>query len=686
MELNKVVQALKTLRDEGREDLIKEGVLVEAWVGLKRPKRLSVQGVSAAVAACSSPSGKPKKCKTKSAEGRKVMRSPVQLQEVLESVPGSAEVGVPHRRGTGHLLRRSGVSLARRVATGGRGVVRLGAVARGGRQGARLGSARVTCNVRGGRALKQVQLLRDNAAERKAAILEERSLGGINKMAASMGKDISAASLSSKGRLAEGQRLAEGREQEEEVIVISDEEQEGQESFGFVESVIDVPAVSYLGKGAGVDGLRESSFERCLSVRSIDGNVGAQNVLHMGEQVDLVNQDDVMVKGLDAGRHAGGQSFPVKARAPLAHRKEGRVNSGAAYPTTSEAVARCSLGHSAGSVLEDEQPSTSWGAGARFERQDETLLDYDEDDEDQDAMVAAPVLPSTVPEVVQGDRSGNRCRATAGNLRRGEIGMEMGRIVGGNYQRDGCGSGGVDASVQVDYITDNGAGKSEVMGDVRKEDESKVLQESVKKGGVVGADVSVKGCVGDPDGVCTVWIVGHSFTRWAEKQAATRHFGRQLGLDGVRIKVSWVVIHLGENDLVSLSDIGLLKAKKMDLLRIKEKWSVTHIVWTGLVPQRSQAIIHTHTHCDWDAVTSVSPALPTSHVTITTTHDVGGGGPGSGDREKGAESRRSDEKERSGEREQSMEKGQSEECGAEREARRGARREGLDNRLENCQK
>ncbi|KAJ1142725.1 hypothetical protein NDU88_009038 [Pleurodeles waltl] len=33
-------------------------------------------------------------------------------------------------------------------------------------------------------------------------------------------------------------------------------------------------------------------------------------------------------------------------------------------------------------------------------------------------MVAASVLPSTVPEVVQGDRSGNRCKATAGNLPR----------------------------------------------------------------------------------------------------------------------------------------------------------------------------------------------------------------------------------------------------------------------------
>ncbi|KAJ1084551.1 hypothetical protein NDU88_004698 [Pleurodeles waltl] len=313
----------------------------------------------------------------------------------------------------------------------------------------------------------------------------------------------------------------------------------GRRVLVFVDSFVAEPDVNFLGKGAGVDGLRESSFVRCSSIRSFDGNVSAQNVLHVGEQVDLVDQEGVLVKGLvcgqigrgasrdkakvlldmwqpafqevsagceaprcpgrpgdvtvhkDAGRHAGGQSFPVKARAPLVHRKEGRVNSGAVYPTTREAVSRCSLGHGAGSVLEDEQRSTSWGAGARFERHEETLLDYDEDDEDQDARVAAPVLQSTVPEVVQGDHSGNRRRATAGNLPRGEIGMGMGRIVGGNYGRDVCGIGGVDASVQVDYITDDGAGKSEVTGDVRKDDESKVLQESVKKGGVVCADVSV---------------------------------------------------------------------------------------------------------------------------------------------------------------------------------------------------
>ncbi|KAJ1191184.1 hypothetical protein NDU88_000500 [Pleurodeles waltl] len=154
----------------------------------------------------------------------------------------------------------------------------------------------------------------------------------------------------------------------------------------------------------------------------------------------------------EAGRPSGGQSLPVKARAPLVHRKEGRVKSGAVYPTAREAVAVCSLGHGAGSVVDDEQPSTSWGTGGRFERQDEDWLDYEEDVEDQAILVANLVSNPAVPQVVQVDRSGNRRHALAGNLPRG--------------------------------------------------------------------------CVGGPDGVCTVWIVGHSFIRWAEKQAATRHFGR----------------------------------------------------------------------------------------------------------------------------------------------------------------
>ncbi|KAJ1099749.1 hypothetical protein NDU88_004847 [Pleurodeles waltl] len=71
-----------------------------------------------------------------------------------------------------------------------------------------------------------------------------------------------------------------------------------------------------------------------------------------------------------------------------------------------------------------------------------------------------------------------------------------------------------------------------------------------------------RGCVGGPDKVCAVWIVAHSFVRWAEKQAASRHFGRQLGLDGARIKLSWVGKSarwgLGGSKGLALSPPGLI--------------------------------------------------------------------------------------------------------------------------------
>ncbi|KAJ1150399.1 hypothetical protein NDU88_003192 [Pleurodeles waltl] len=45
----KVIQALSILQEEGREDLLQEGVLQQSWVGLKRPKSASSEGMVAAV-------------------------------------------------------------------------------------------------------------------------------------------------------------------------------------------------------------------------------------------------------------------------------------------------------------------------------------------------------------------------------------------------------------------------------------------------------------------------------------------------------------------------------------------------------------------------------------------------------------------------------------------------------------
>ncbi|KAJ1162060.1 hypothetical protein NDU88_002539 [Pleurodeles waltl] len=63
----------------------------------------------------------------------------------------------------------------------------------------------------------------------------------------------------------------------------------------------------------------------------------------------------------------------------------------------------------------------------------------------------------------------------------------------------------------------------------RQEDAVRFVMQQIEAG---LAAVTILGCVGGPDKVCAVWIVGHSFVRWAEKQASSWHFGRQLGILG----------------------------------------------------------------------------------------------------------------------------------------------------------
>ncbi|KAJ1206031.1 hypothetical protein NDU88_001446 [Pleurodeles waltl] len=131
MEPSKGVQALKVFKDEGREDLIGEGVLEQAWVGLRRPKRLSADAVTAAIIAFTSPGRAPKKFKRKSVMGRKVARSPERLSEVFGAEAGNLPSVRLHRQGSGKFPRRSGTSFQQRVAVGGRGGRLLKCGARG---------------------------------------------------------------------------------------------------------------------------------------------------------------------------------------------------------------------------------------------------------------------------------------------------------------------------------------------------------------------------------------------------------------------------------------------------------------------------------------------------------------------------------------------------------------------------
>ncbi|KAJ1164087.1 hypothetical protein NDU88_004533 [Pleurodeles waltl] len=229
------------------------------------------------------------------------------------------------------------------------------------------------------------------------------------------------------------------------------------------------------------------------------------------EEEAQVSQKGVGGRGsVGNGGHSRQRSLPVKFRAPLEHRAEGRVKPGAVYPISRELAGVGPLGQR--SDLEDVQPSTSRGTGGGLYRVEEELLDYDDDiDEEVLPMQWGDVVKSrAVPRVVQGDHSGaHHQELLAGNLPRGEEGL-LGSL-GSKVVREVMG------------------------GTLRKGVQGGLNEQTLRK-----VDASIQVCFGGPDRACAVWIVGNSFVRWAEKQASSRHFGRQLGLDGARIKLSWL--------------------------------------------------------------------------------------------------------------------------------------------------
>ena len=111
-----------------------------------------------------------------------------------------------------------------------------------------------------------------------------------------------------------------------------------------------------------------------------------------------------------------------------------------------------------------------------------------------------------------------------------------------------------------------------------------------------------------------VWIVGHSFVKWAGKHAGSAHYGKDLGMSQFGVTVTWqgksgmlwgelravlngmrrggtcpdvLVIHLGENDLVREKSLAIVKAMKEDLRDIGRFWSGTYIMWCVWMPRRA---------------------------------------------------------------------------------------------------
>ncbi|KAJ1149938.1 hypothetical protein NDU88_002736 [Pleurodeles waltl] len=200
-------------------------MLEEAWVGLRRPKRLSAEGVSAAVAACSSPLKACKKFKTKSAAGRKVSRSPEFVEVVADlSVVPQSLAGVRGRRGV-CLPRRQGSSLLRRVSAGGRGAGLMPAVAVGSRMGAwaRGSNARLVNRAQARSPLERGDKLKSSDAEK-------RPLGGVSNMAPPSNVSRPMSALGKRKAGTPVKKVAPGSKVSNEVVVISDEDEELQVS------------------------------------------------------------------------------------------------------------------------------------------------------------------------------------------------------------------------------------------------------------------------------------------------------------------------------------------------------------------------------------------------------------------------------------------------------------------------
>ncbi|KAJ1199999.1 hypothetical protein NDU88_003829 [Pleurodeles waltl] len=573
MERNKVVEALRVLQEEGREDLIKEGVLEQAWVGLRRPKRSSAEGVSAAILACTSPAISPRKSrkfKAKSVSGRKAVGS------LFKAACGGPRVGVV-----------SGCD-ARFRAGGGAPLVHADRQLKKLAVGAH---ARRRRRLVGSRA-QQAQLALESEGSAQAG-LDERTLGGAAKMAAPSGFSV----ISEVGEdLQSGvyREVSEDTVGEDIVIVLDSEDDLETGNDPYDEGCSQSLPMSFrlpVQIGRNIQWIPREVSPMVHRVQ--EWEVSNQSVLRAGEQVDFVDGQGVVIRGTicgtavedetagsaqvrldfrqgerayrpvcDVPRALGGHevaaagqrlgrpavfSRPVEVRAPSRHRVEERVQPRAVRPTSREIPVN-GEGSSASNASGLRSFPASQGALSVLTGEEE-VLDYEEEDTSRSNTVTK--TPSG-KKAVPGDRLTGGKNVLSSNLIRGEVTNTLGavgevcgtKVVGDNLSN-------VDLAIQVEQEGKRGSlsgaidvvsGAVKRMGGLeglaqRREDAVQFIMQQIELG---LSAVTISGFVGGPDGSCSVWIVGHSFVRWTEKQAASRNVGKQLGLDGARIRISWV--------------------------------------------------------------------------------------------------------------------------------------------------
>ncbi|XP_078503292.1 uncharacterized protein LOC144762002 [Lissotriton helveticus] len=167
----------------------------------------------------------------------------------------------------------------------------------------------------------------------------------------------------------------------------------------------------------------------------------------------------------------------------------------------------------------------------------------------------------------------------------------------------GAGRGaGTTNSVQSLQVQDE-----DVDSGLQKENLERISQEELRrraeqlpKGDIRGLNPAKK----------QIWIVGHSFVKWAAIFADHQIYGRNLGIPGAGHELYWcdkggmrwenlfpllakirydrggpdmLILHLGENDLVALSGLSIIKAMQLDLAVVSNNWLGTSLVWTEFV-------------------------------------------------------------------------------------------------------
>ncbi|KAJ1217727.1 hypothetical protein NDU88_005318 [Pleurodeles waltl] len=419
MEPSKVVQGLKILQDEGREDLIREGVLEQAWVALRRPKRLSAEGVTAAIIACMSPGRAPKKLKTKSVMGRKVVWSPERLSEVF----GAEAVNLPsvrlYRRGGGRFPKCFGTSFHQRMAAGGRGAGSSGAVHVVSHTGERAGGAHAQPSRQAFKMQKQALPPLESGGELLGNTLEEGTLGGAPNMAAPSDSCKHRARTLEERSLSGARKMVAPVSYVEDTVVMSSEdkveEQGGQSSVdGGGKGTLDGVFIYKEGKIIPWVSRVVSPMLHKVQAWEVDN----QAVFKVGEQAEFMDCSVLVLRGTVCGEASG-----------------------------------------------DEKA----GTGANLEHIEEELLDYDEEVEAHVASVPKGGMmetPRVVWKVVQRDHlGGRRQELVVENFSRGEdLGLVSVELGGGRvglgdaiqnankgirgFAGKERGKGSVDASIQ----------------------------------------------------------------------------------------------------------------------------------------------------------------------------------------------------------------------------------------------